>query len=77
MFNMLNQQKNGDYYKNPSFVQFEGWTLILRKKVERKAFLTKPKHENHVSQWEEHIYCAQTQKEWRLPWESEVVPFYG
>ena len=30
------------------------WTLIIRKMVERKAFLAKPKHQYHVSQRDEH-----------------------
>ena len=31
------------------FVSFHGPTLVIRKIVERKAFLTKPKHQYHVS----------------------------
>ena len=97
--------------------------------VEEKAFLAKPKHQNHVSQrkkhilvpnhkkkeiimrnqvlsiwwmnfdfeeyggnksffskskasklsirWKENVFCAQSQKESRLPWESRLVPFFG
>ena len=35
------------------FVSFHGWTLIKRKMVERKAFLTNPKHQYLVSQYGE------------------------
>ena len=41
--------------RESKFSQFEGWTLILSKVVERKAFLAEPKHQNRVSQWKEHV----------------------
>ena len=33
------------------FVSLHRWTLIIRKIMERKAFLTNSKHQYHVSQW--------------------------
>ena len=66
--NCANQWEKNVYYaqstkeqrllQESKFVQFERWTLILRKKVERKVLLTKRKHQNHVSQWKEHVYSA-------------------
>ena len=38
------------------------WTLIMRKKVERKAFRSNPKHQYHAFQWEEHDCGAQNKK---------------
>ena len=43
--------------------------------MERKAFLRKPKHNKHVSQWKEHVYTAQSQEEWSLSWKSKFVLF--
>ena len=57
------------------FVQFERWTLILRKMVERKAFFTKRKHQNHASQWKEHVYSAQSQKRIEIMTRIQVCPF--
>ena len=34
------------------------WTLIIRKMTKRKSFLANPKHQYHVSQWEEHDCSA-------------------
>ena len=45
------------------FVPFDGSTLILRKIIEIKAFLAKPKHRNHASQWKKCVYFAQSKKE--------------
>ena len=56
-------------------VQFEGQTLILRKMVERKTFLAKPKPQNCVSKKGEHVYIAQSRNEWRLSRESKHIPF--
>ena len=35
----------------PMLVPFDGQTLILRKIMQRKAFLEKPRHQYHVSKW--------------------------
>ena len=42
--------------------------------MERKAFLQKPKHQCHLSQWGEWVYCAKSWKERRLICESVFVP---
>ena len=42
--------------------------------VEWKAFLTKPKHQCHSSQWGEWVCGAQSWKERRLLCESVFVP---
>ena len=44
------------------FVQVDGRTLIL-KMVEREVLSMKPKHQYHLSQWEEYVYGAQSWKE--------------
>ena len=44
--------------------------------VERKAFLTKPKHQNHVSQWKEHVYNAQSQKRMMAMTWIQVYPIW-
>ena len=44
------------------FIPFNGWTLILKKMVEIKAFLPKPKHQNCVSRWKEHVYFPNHKK---------------
>ena len=44
------------------------------KMVEREAFLMKPKHQCHLSQWVTRIYSAQLWKEKRLLFESMFVP---
>ena len=59
------------------FVSFRGWTLITRKMVERKVFLANPKLEYRVSQWGAHDCSAQSQKKWRLLWESKFDSFRG
>ena len=51
-------KKNGDHYE---YVSFPGWTLIIRKIVKRKAFLTNPKHQYRVSYYGEHD-CRATNK---------------
>ena len=45
------------------------WTLIL-KLIDREAFLMKPKHQCHLSQWVEWAYGTQSWKERRLLCES-------
>ena len=40
------------------FASFRGWTLIIKKMVERKASLANPKHQHHVSQCGEHDCSA-------------------
>ena len=42
------------------FVQFDGWALIIKKMVERKAFLLKPNHWYLVSQCQERFCDAQS-----------------
>ena len=41
---------------------FHEWTLIISKMVEWKAFLANPKHQYHVSQWEDHDCSADKKK---------------
>ena len=41
---------------------FHEWTWIIRKMMERNAFLANPKHQYRVSQWEEHDYSAHNKK---------------
>ena len=53
------------------FDTFHGWTLILRKMVEWKAYLANPKHQYGVSQYGEHDCSAQTPKECGLLRESK------
>ena len=43
------------------FVQLKKETLI-EKIVERDAFLMKPKHEYHLSEWEERVYMPNHEK---------------
>ena len=54
-----------------------GTTLILKKIVERKAFLTKPKHQNHVFQWEKCVFVAKSWKERWLLHKSMFTVFKG
>ena len=42
--------------------------------VERKVFLIKPKHQCHLSQWEEYIYGAHHEKKGRLLHELAFIP---
>ena len=42
--------------------------------VEEQVFLMKPKHKNHLSQWEECVYGAQWRKERRLLCQSLFIP---
>ena len=44
------------------FGSFDERTMILRKMVERKAFLMNPKHQFHVSLRGEHGNSGQSQK---------------
>ena len=48
------------------FVPIERWTSILRKMIEKKTFLMKPKHHYHLSQWGECVYNAQSRMKRRL-----------
>ena len=48
------------------FVPFDGQNFDFREIVELKAFIAKPKHQNLVSQLEEHVKYALSTKEWRL-----------
>ena len=50
-------------------IPIEGRTSIL-KLVEKEAFLMKPKHQNHLSQWRKCDYGAQSWKKRRLLCES-------
>ena len=47
-----------------------------KKMAEREAFMLKPKHQCHSSQWVEWVYGAQSWKEKRLLCESKFVSFY-
>ena len=42
--------------------------------VGQKAFLMKPKHQCHLSQWGGWVYGSQSKEERRLLWESMFVP---
>ena len=42
--------------------------------VEREVFLTKPRHQYHLSQWGECVYGAQSWNERRLLCESVFIP---
>ena len=42
--------------------------------VEREVFPMKPKHQDHLSQWEECVYNAQSWIERRLLHESVFIP---
>ena len=55
-------EKNGDYNEYLSLSYFPGWTLIIRKIVERKAFLINPKRQYRVSQYGEHDCSAHNEK---------------
>ena len=68
-----NSEKKWDYYVNPSlFIPIDRRASILRK-VKRKVFLMKPKHQYHLSQWEECVYGAQSWNERGLLCESLFV----
>ena len=54
------------------FVQTDEWTLIPTM-VEREVFLMKRKHQYHLSQWEEYVYCLQSWKERILLRESMFI----
>ena len=56
------------------FLPIDGWTLILKKLLEKKAFLIKPKVSMSLSQWEECVYSAQPLKEGRSWHVSMFVP---
>ena len=56
-----------------TFFPIERWNSIL-KIVERKVFLTKPKHSNRLSQQIELVYNAQSCIERRLLCESAFIP---
>ena len=56
------------------FVLIDKQNLTI-KKVGRKAFLMKQKHECHLSQWRERVYGSQSWNEKRLLWESMFVTF--
>ena len=45
--------------------------------VEGKVFSTKSKHQNHATQWQKCVYCAQSPKKLRLLPESKLVLFGG
>ena len=55
------------------FIPIEKQASIL-KIVERKVSLLKAKHQYHLSQWEEHVYSAQSWKKRRLLCESMFIP---
>ena len=51
--------KEGRLLCESVFVQIDKWTLS-QKMMERKAFVLKPKHQYHLSQWGEWVYNAQS-----------------
>ena len=70
-------QKEWGLLREYKLVSFHRWMLIIRKMVERKAFLANPKHQNRVPEWGEHDCCAHKKKKWRLLWASKFVSFHG
>ena len=54
------------------FIPIERWTSI-QKMVEKQVFLMNPKHQNHLSQYEEWVYSAQSRKERGLLCESMFI----
>ena len=44
--------------QEPKFVVVDGQTLIIRRMVESKSFLAKPKHQYHASKWGKRDYSA-------------------
>ena len=60
-----NREKKGDYYVNPRLSKLTNELWFL-KMVGREAFLTKPKHQCHLSQWEEWVYDSQS-------WKKKVI----
>ena len=46
------------------FIPIERWTSILKMDI-REVFLMNPKHQYHLSLWEECVYDAQSWKEKR------------
>ena len=54
-------------------IPIDRWTSFP-KMAERQVFLMKPKHQNHLSQWGEYDYGAQSWKERRLLCESMFIP---
>ena len=56
---MPNLEKKGDRLCESMFIVIETRTSIL-KKVIREVFLTKPKHQYHLSQRGERVYDAQS-----------------
>ena len=59
-----NHEKKWDYYLNPSLSKLTN-KLWFYKMVGRKAFLTKQKHQYHLSQWGEWVYDSQS---WKKRW---------
>ena len=57
-----NKNKNRDYSEHPGFILFNRWTSIIRRMVEIKAFLAKPKHQYRLSQCGEHDCSAHNNK---------------
>ena len=55
------------------FIPIERCASIL-KMVEKQVFPMKPKHQNHLSQWGEYDYGAQSWKEKILLCESTFIP---
>ena len=53
--------------RESEFVQFKGWTLIVRKMLEIKV------HHNLALKYAECVYSVQSLKEWRLLRESKFV----
>ena len=51
-----------DILQESKFNLFDEQTLIIRKMVERKPFLAKPKNQYHVSQRREHDFSANNKK---------------
>ena len=55
------------------FIPIDRWTSILKMDI-REVFLMNPKHQYHLSLWEECVYDAQSWKEMRLSCESKFIP---
>ena len=65
---------NEDYNENPSLSHLTD-DFDYKENGGEKAFLAKPKHQYHVSQWGEHDCSVESQKEWRLIWKSRFLSF--
>ena len=71
-FMVANHEKKEDYCVNPCLSKLTN-KLWFQKIVGREAFLTKPRHQCHLSQWREWVYDSHSWKERRLLRESIFI----